>query len=118
MTIRIHPIKAFNDNYIWTLINDNNKQAIVIDPGQAQPVVDYLESNELELTSIWTTHHHHDHIGGVAELQESYPMTHLGCVRPYRQSYGLHLGYRWSEALLLRRYVVQCRLRSRLHWYD
>ncbi len=77
MTIGIHPIKAFNDNYIWTLINENNKQAIVIDPGQAEPVVAYLEENELELTSIWTTHHHHDHIGGVVELQESYPMTHL-----------------------------------------
>lgn len=77
MSIRIHPIKAFNDNYIWTLINENNKQAIVIDPGQAEPVITYLEENELELTSIWTTHHHHDHIGGVAELQESYPMTHL-----------------------------------------
>jgi len=77
MSIRIHPIKAFNDNYIWTLINESNKQAIVIDPGQAAPVVAYLEENGLELTSIWTTHHHHDHIGGVAELQESYPMTHL-----------------------------------------
>ena len=77
MSIHIHPIKAFNDNYIWTLINDSNKQAIVIDPGQAAPVVAYLEENGLELTSIWTTHHHHDHIGGVAELQESYPMTHL-----------------------------------------
>ena len=40
MSIRIHPIKAFNDNYIWTLINENNKQAIVIDPGQAAaPVI-------------------------------------------------------------------------------
>lgn len=77
MSIRIHPIKAFDDNYIWTLINDSNKQAIVIDPGQAAPVIAYLEENNLELTSIWTTHHHHDHIGGVAELQESYPMTHL-----------------------------------------
>lgn len=77
MSIRIHPVKAFNDNYIWTLINESNKQAIVIDPGQAAPVIDYLEANGLELTSIWTTHHHHDHIGGVAELQEHFPMTHL-----------------------------------------
>ena len=77
MSIRIHPIKAFDDNYIWTLINESNKQAIVIDPGQAEPVITYLEDNELELTSIWTTHHHYDHTGGVAELQESYPMTHL-----------------------------------------
>ncbi|WP_201526019.1 MULTISPECIES: hydroxyacylglutathione hydrolase [Psychrobacter] len=77
MSIRIHPVKAFNDNYIWTLINESNKQAIVIDPGQAAPVIEYLEAQGLELTSIWTTHHHHDHIGGVAELQEHFPMTHL-----------------------------------------
>ena len=77
MSIHIHPIKAFNDNYIWTLINDTNKQVIVIDPGQSAPVIDYLEANGLELTAIWTTHHHHDHIGGVAELQEHFPLTHL-----------------------------------------
>lgn len=77
MSIRIHPIKAFSDNYIWTLINESNKQAIVIDPGQAAPVAAYLQAEGLELTSIWTTHHHHDHIGGVAELQEYFPMTHI-----------------------------------------
>lgn len=77
MTIRIHPIKAFNDNYIWTLINKNNKQAIVIDPGQAAPVAEYMQEHDLDLTSIWTTHHHHDHIGGVMELQEYFPMTHI-----------------------------------------
>lgn len=77
MSIRIHPIKAFSDNYIWTLINESNKQAIVIDPGQAAPVIDYLKAQNLELTAIWTTHHHHDHIGGVSELQEHFPMTHL-----------------------------------------
>lgn len=76
MSIHIHPIKAFNDNYIWTLINKNNKQAIVIDPGQAAPVAEYMEEHGLELIAIWTTHHHHDHIGGVAELQELFPMTH------------------------------------------
>ncbi len=77
MSMQIHPIKAFNDNYIWTLINKNNKQAIVIDPGQAEPVADYMQQQGLELTSIWTTHHHHDHIGGVMELQEHFPMTHI-----------------------------------------
>lgn len=77
MGIQIHPIKAFNDNYIWTLINKNNKQAIVIDPGQSAPVADYMQEHGLELTSIWTTHHHFDHTGGVMELQESFPMTHI-----------------------------------------
>ena len=77
MSMRIYPIKAFNDNYIWTLINKNNKQAIVIDPGQAAPVAEYMQEHGLELTSIWTTHHHFDHTGGVMELQEFFPMTHI-----------------------------------------
>lgn len=77
MSVSIYPIKAFSDNYIWTLINNNNKQAIVIDPGQAAPVIDYLETYGLELTAIWVTHHHADHIGGVSELRESFPMTHV-----------------------------------------
>ena len=77
MSIHIYPIKAFSDNYIWTLINKSNKQAIVIDPGQAAPVAKYMEEHSLDLTFIWTTHHHHDHIGGVMELQEHFPMTHV-----------------------------------------
>lgn len=77
MSIIIHPIKAFSDNYIWTLINDANKQAIVVDPGQAEPVATYLKEYGLDLTAIWITHHHHDHIGGVAELREHFPMTHV-----------------------------------------
>ncbi|WP_367111759.1 hydroxyacylglutathione hydrolase [uncultured Psychrobacter sp.] len=77
MSIQIHPIKAFTDNYIWTLINKNNKQAIVIDPGQSAPVVAYMQEHGLDLTSIWTTHHHYDHVGGVMELQEYFPMTHI-----------------------------------------
>lgn len=77
MSIQIHPIKAFSDNYIWTLINKNNKQAIVIDPGQSAPVVDYMQEHGLDVTSIWTTHHHYDHVGGVTELQEYFPMTHI-----------------------------------------
>ncbi|SJM72899.1 hydroxyacylglutathione hydrolase [Psychrobacter piechaudii] len=77
MSLIITPIPAFTDNYIWALVNDKNKQAIVIDPGQAAPVADYLQQYQLELTAIWVTHHHDDHIGGIAELREMYPMTHV-----------------------------------------
>lgn len=77
MSLIIHPIKAFTDNYIWTLINDNKKQAIVIDPGQAKPVDEYLKAHDLDLTAIWVTHQHQDHTGGVGELQQMYPMTHV-----------------------------------------
>ncbi len=60
------PLRAFKDNYIWTLRND--RYAAVVDPGDAQPVLDYLRRERLELCAILATHHHADHVGGVADL--------------------------------------------------
>ena len=60
------PLRAFKDNYIWTLRND--RYAAVVDPGDAQPVLDYLQSERLQLCAILATHHHADHVGGVADL--------------------------------------------------
>lgn len=66
----ILPIPAFEDNYIW-LINDG-KHAVVVDPGDATPVIKVLEQSQLELDAILITHHHHDHIDGVHELLSKY----------------------------------------------
>jgi len=60
------PLRAFKDNYIWTL--RNNRYAAVVDPGDARPVLDYLQRERLELCAILATHHHADHVGGVADL--------------------------------------------------
>jgi hydroxyacylglutathione hydrolase len=60
------PLRAFEDNYIWTLRND--RYAAVVDPGDAQPVLDYLQRERLELCAILATHHHPDHVGGIADL--------------------------------------------------
>jgi hydroxyacylglutathione hydrolase len=60
------PLPAFADNYIWMLQDGSN--AIVVDPGDAQPVFDALARNKLQLAAILVTHHHPDHTGGVAAL--------------------------------------------------
>ena len=60
------PLRAFKDNYIWTLRNDH--YAAVVDPGDAQPVLDYLQQERLTLCAVLATHHHADHVGGVAAL--------------------------------------------------
>lgn len=64
---RIHPIPAFRDNYLWLICRD--RQAVVVDPGDAQPVLNALEKLGLELETILVTHHHPDHTGGIATLK-------------------------------------------------
>jgi hydroxyacylglutathione hydrolase len=65
--INISAIPAFTDNYIWLLRGEGNDCAVV-DPGDATPVLQALRQQGLRLCSILLTHHHPDHIGGVAEL--------------------------------------------------
>jgi hydroxyacylglutathione hydrolase len=64
--LNIIPIPAFDDNYIWLLHNARN--AVVVDPGDAEPVIKTLKQLNLTLSAILITHHHSDHIGGVEAL--------------------------------------------------
>ena len=81
--IHIDPIKAFQDNYIWLIHNDQN--SIIVDPGDAEPVINALERKNLNLVAILITHHHADHIGGVMALQEKYP--HIKIFAPQKDKY-------------------------------
>ncbi len=67
--LQIQQIPAFDDNYLWLIHNSQN--AIIVDPGDAAPVQAYLHQHNLQLSGILITHHHPDHIGGVAELLRS-----------------------------------------------
>lgn len=69
-TMHIEPIPAFEDNYIWLL--HNKCDAVVIDPGDATPVLEVLEKYALTLRTILITHHHSDHVGGVKELLKQF----------------------------------------------
>ncbi|QIW16219.1 hydroxyacylglutathione hydrolase [Pasteurellaceae bacterium RH1A] len=69
--LKITPIPALSDNYIWLLEKD--QEALVIDPGQAQPVRDFLAKKGLKLTACLLTHNHDDHTAGVQTLLEEYP---------------------------------------------
>jgi hydroxyacylglutathione hydrolase len=70
-SLRIRGLPAFRDNYIWLL--DRAGEAVVVDPGDATPVLGALAAEGLHLTAVWLTHHHSDHIGGVAELLRRLP---------------------------------------------
>jgi hydroxyacylglutathione hydrolase len=67
-SFEVTPIPAFSDNYIWA-VSRGEKYCAVVDPGDAQPVREFLKQTGLSLQYILITHHHPDHIGGVAELR-------------------------------------------------
>jgi hydroxyacylglutathione hydrolase len=60
------PVPAFEDNYIWVVSDGCN--AVAVDPGDAAPVRAYLRKRGWRLVAILLTHHHNDHVGGVADL--------------------------------------------------
>lgn len=71
--MKILQIPAFTDNYFWLLHEENDRRAVIIDPGDSVPVIKKLNDHNLELTDILITHHHDDHIGGVSELLKIFP---------------------------------------------
>ncbi len=77
---KITAIPAFNDNYIWALHNDS--VAVVVDPGDAAPVLRFLEEQGLKLRSILCTHRHADHIGGIEQLRGLYNLAVYGRSHP------------------------------------
>lgn len=70
--VTIFPIPAFEDNYIWVLQLGRN--VVVVDPGDAAPVLRMLQEKQLTLSAILITHHHSDHIGGVNGLLAQHPV--------------------------------------------
>ena len=71
--LQIITLPARQDNYIWLL--KKGQHALVVDPGDAAPVIERLQQLQLDLDAILLTHHHQDHIAGVPELLRHYPQA-------------------------------------------
>jgi hydroxyacylglutathione hydrolase len=83
----LQPISAFTDNYIW-MVHDGQR-ALVVDPGDAGPVLEVLDREGLKLEAILVTHHHVDHVGGIAGLRDRlrgpiYGPAHERIPEPYQ----------------------------------
>ena len=73
IVLEIQGIPAFDDNYIWCLHTPGTEAAAVVDPGDEEPVLEFLNAGDLTLSAILITHKHGDHTGGVRALKQVYP---------------------------------------------
>ncbi len=70
--LNLTPLSAFNDNYIWLLQYADTQSCAVVDPGDAAPVLHWLQENpQWRLTDILITHHHGDHTGGIEQIKQA-----------------------------------------------
>ena len=74
--MHIVALQAFRDNYIW-MIHDS-RSAVVVDPGDAGPVLAACARDGLGLAGILVTHHHPDHTGGIAALLQRWSVPVWG----------------------------------------
>jgi len=76
--MKIEIIKCLQDNYSYLIIDETNKNACVVDPSEAKPIINFIENNQINLKYILNTHHHYDHVGGNLELKKRYSSYIIG----------------------------------------
>lgn len=80
---QISPLPAFRDNYIWLIRRgataaEPDAHAIVVDPGDAGPVLKALADEDLTLDAVFITHACLDHINGIDALTSAHPAPVYG----------------------------------------
>ncbi len=76
--MKVEIISCLQDNYSYLIIDETNNLACVVDPSEAQPVINYLKNKNINLKYILNTHHHFDHIGGNIELKKKFNSIVVG----------------------------------------
>ena len=76
--MKIEIIRCLKDNYSYLIIDEKNNHACVVDPSEAKPVINFIESKNVKLNFILNTHHHYDHVGGNNDLKKKYGAKVIG----------------------------------------
>ncbi len=104
--IRIEKIPVFDSNYIYVLHDAATDSTLVVDPGLAAPVLDFLREKNWTLTHILLTHHHMDHTGGVLDLKEATRCSVVGAACDIERIPGIDVQVSDNDSLNLGGFVV------------
>jgi hydroxyacylglutathione hydrolase len=75
--MRIVPISCLADNYAYLVVCEKTKKAALVDASEAGPVIRFVAEADVALEAVWSTHHHHDHVGGNEEVATRF---HVGAI--------------------------------------
>jgi len=76
--MRIEIIPCLQDNYSYLIIDESNNSACIVDPSEAEPIINFLKNKNIKLKYILNTHHHYDHVGCNLELKKRYNSKIVG----------------------------------------
>jgi len=100
MSVKIELIPVLQDNYAALIWDTESRKAVVVDPSEADPILQRLSEQNLELEMIWNTHHHWDHIGGNEELVKKTGATVYCSATDYKRVPKAQHGLRDGESIL------------------
>lgn len=99
--MKIYHIPCLEDNYSYLIVDENTKEAAVVDPVEPEKILEASISHGLTLKFVLTTHHHWDHAGGNEKIKELVPGIKVyggsidnvkGCTDKVENGDKLHLG--------------------------
>ena len=76
--MKVEIIKCLKDNYSYVIIDEKYNHACVVDPSEADPIINFVESKNIKLKFVLNTHHHYDHVGGNNDLKKKYKIKIVG----------------------------------------
>ena len=76
--MKVEIIKCLKDNYSYVIIDEKYNHACVVDPSEAEPIINFVESKNIKLKFVLNTHHHYDHVGGNNDLKKKYKVKNIG----------------------------------------
>ena len=78
MTLQVECVPCLSDNYAFIVRGADSREALIVDVPEAAPILQSLDATGVAASHVLVTHHHADHVQGLAELLRWHPAKVIG----------------------------------------